>query len=135
MTRGLNAQSLLDVLRAAQELALARVRLSTQKTDDMLRSRAGLTGELTSEQAQLVGRVAWAIPRAAARVPWRATCLVQALAAERWLESRGIPSELKLGARKAGEALDAHAWLEAGGRVVVGGGTSDYRPFTPSRGA
>ena len=38
---------------------------------------------LTNEQERLVEQVAFAIPRVAKRVPWRADCLVQALAGER----------------------------------------------------
>ena len=69
-----------------------------------------------------------------ARVPWRSTCLVQALAARRWLARRGVASELVLGARKPGGAeLDAHAWLKAGERIVVGGDGQGYAPFTPPR--
>ena len=86
------------------------------------------------DAAAAIDRVAFAIPRAAARVPWRSTCLVQAIAARRWLASLGVGSQIRLGARKAGDgAIDAHAWLEADGRVIVGGETGDYRPFRISR--
>lgn len=51
-------------------------------------------------------------------------CLSQALAA-RWLLSRdGYQSELKLGARMEGGELAAHAWLERGGDVILGGADS-----------
>lgn len=120
-----------DLLRAAIELALARLALLTQKPEAWL---AEGPGEAGPGEAARIARVAFAIPRAAARVPWRATCLVQALAAKRWLERLGVASRLKLGARKTGEqALDAHAWLEAGGRIVVGGDIGDYAEFPPVR--
>jgi hypothetical protein len=66
-------------------------------------------------------------------VPWKGTCLVQALAAQRWLARLGISSEIVLGARKTGgSGLDAHAWLVAGGRTIVGGDVEGYEPFRPS---
>jgi hypothetical protein len=69
-----------------------------------------------------------------ARVPWKGTCLVQALAAQRWLARRGIASEIVLGARKTRDkSIDAHAWLKAGDRIVVGGDLEGYQPFRPSR--
>lgn len=51
-------------------------------------------------------------------------CLSQALAA-RWLLSRdGYQAELKIGARMEEGELAAHAWLERGGHVILGGADS-----------
>lgn len=51
-------------------------------------------------------------------------CLSQALAA-RWLLSRdGYQAELKIGARMEEGELAAHAWLERGGDVILGGSDS-----------
>lgn len=52
------------------------------------------------------------------------TCLVRALAAERLLARRGLASTLHLGVRRSSSGeprIAAHAWLESGGDVVVGG--------------
>jgi hypothetical protein len=63
-----------------------------------------------------------AIARAAAVMP-RATCLVQSLAGLALLERHGYPARLRLGfAGGVGRALAGHAWVESGGRIVVGGG-------------
>lgn len=64
--------------------------------------------------------VAWAVGVARRVVP-AATCLVQALAADRMLRARGVVAELKIGVppHASGE-FEAHAWLEWEGRVVVG---------------
>jgi len=65
--------------------------------------------------------------------PWRNTCLFRSVAgclALRWL---GMPAQLRIGARRAGEAADlqAHAWIqgfddealdESGYRVLSGAG-------------
>ena len=78
----------------------------------------------------MIERVAFAIPRAAARVPWRSDCLVQALAGERWLSRNGVDTTLTLGVRKDLPAeFEAHAWLTAGDRIVTGGDVSGYVPL------
>lgn len=59
----------------------------------------------------------------------RATCLPRALAGQYLLATHGYPSRLRLGVRKSGDRLSAHAWLEHQGRVVIGrvSNLSDYR--------
>ena len=66
-------------------------------------------------------RVAWAVAAIARRLPGM-TCLVQSLAADALLRRRGYQPELHIGVRARGAAvpLDAHAWVECDGRVVVG---------------
>lgn len=119
--------------RAIVELALARVRLGADHSEHLLKSktaRRAPMAPLTGDEAHLVEQVAFAIPRAAQRVPWRADCLVQALAGERWLRRRGIAAQVVIGVRKDGSVpLDAHAWLEAGGHVVTGGEIAAFVPL------
>jgi hypothetical protein len=63
-------------------------------------------------------------------MPWRADCIIQALAAERWLRRRGIPSALFFGVPKEPrKEFVAHAWLKAGERVVTGGDITGFVPF------
>ena len=62
-----------------------------------------------------------------------ATCLTQALAARVLLAQEGHSSELVLGMARVGARLRAHAWLEAGGTIVVGGGVHrEFVPFEPA---
>lgn len=117
-----------DVARAAAELLVARVCLRKWDTPRLLALR---TEGASARSSPLVDRVAFVIPRVAARLPWRADCLVQALAARRWLGAHGIATSLVLGVRKDGEALAAHAWLKVGERTVTGGDVSDYRAVDP----
>jgi Transglutaminase-like superfamily len=56
----------------------------------------------------------------AARLPWHPTCLRQALAVQRMLRRRAIPSRLHLGVTSPTEAT-AHAWVTVDGQAVVGG--------------
>jgi transglutaminase superfamily protein len=66
-------------------------------------------------------RVAWAIAVAVSCVPGARNCLVKALAGEFMLGRFGYPSQLRIGAAKTlrGE-FEAHAWLESGGKVLLG---------------
>ncbi len=117
---------LADPVRAVIELGLARLKLNRHcPTSDSTDQ-----GPLDRDQSALVDRVAYVIPRVAARMPWRADCLVQALAAEHWLASQGTSSQLILGVpRKKPDEFEAHAWLTAGGRIVTGGDISGYVPL------
>lgn len=60
----------------------------------------------------------------------RAQCLHLSLALHEWLRREGLPSELVIGVRKDGDALQAHAWVEFGG-YVVNDRARAVAPFTP----
>jgi Transglutaminase-like superfamily len=67
-------------------------------------------------------RVVWAVETAARHMPLANTCLTQALAAQVLLAQRGYPALLRIGVVKGeNDNLQAHAWLESGGEVVIGG--------------
>lgn len=77
-----------------------------------------------------IRRVTWSVGAAQRRLRW-IPCLATAIAANRLLAWRGIASKIWLGVR-AGEATTfaAHAWLEADGHVVTGGGEkSSFHPL------
>ena len=114
-----------DLGRAMLELAIARVRLGAMPV-----GAAVSLGALSPEGEALVERVAYVIPRVAARVPWRADCLVQAMAAKHWLAASGVESTIHFGVpRKKPPQFEAHAWLTAGHRLVTGGDISGYIPL------
>jgi hypothetical protein len=79
-------------------------------------------------------KIGWAISVAKRFVP-RGDCLPQALAAESILMRNGYPVELRIGVVKTHQGgLEAHAWVESGGRLVVGDltqGLSTYAPLPP----
>jgi hypothetical protein len=59
---------------------------------------------------------------AVARVcPFRATCLKRALVLYALLTRRGLSARLLLGTAKENGNFRAHAWVEHGGKVVLGG--------------
>jgi len=127
----LDRETWLDLGRAVIELAIARVRLRSRQAGDLLGSSAPADRRshqaLDRDRTRLVERVAFAIPRAGGRLPWRANCLVQALAAQHWLDRHGVESQLLIGVRTSVPSdFEAHAWLKVGERVVTGGDISGY---------
>ena len=61
-----------------------------------------------------------AFRRAANRLP--GTCLIRALALQRFLALHGVSSELRIGVAPNSTGLLAHAWLIDGERILIGGG-------------
>lgn len=76
-------------------------------------------------------RITWAAGVASRVWPATGTCLSQALTAQVLLRRNGYPARLRIGvARREGERLQAHAWVESGGRVVMGGSESTLEHYT-----
>lgn len=67
-------------------------------------------------------RIGWAVETASTVLPGETTCLAEALVAECLLEWRGYEAALRFGVDGADIDLSAHAWVESGDQVVVGGG-------------
>lgn len=126
----INFATAIDVGRATLELGLARLRLSSRPVHALVDAAPICPHKLTGRQIALVEVVTYAIPRVAARLPWRADCLVQALAAKRWLGRHGVATTLTLGVPPDKPAdFEAHAWLSVGDRIVTGGDVSGYVPL------
>jgi hypothetical protein len=113
---------------AAARLAAARVELSRRATRDILadlQSREATGGG--PARGVDVPTMAWAIAAAANTVPWRADCLIQSIAASRWLRRHGIVPDFHLGVTSGeGGAFMAHAWVELDGAVLTGGSGVDH---------
>ncbi len=78
-------------------------------------------------------QIVWAVTVAGRYVPKVGTgvCLTEALAAQTMLARRKLPALLRIVLIKGEESrLQAHAWVESGGEVVIGGGP-DLDRFTP----
>lgn len=90
------------------------------------------TTELQADQA-FIGRVAWAVALASRYVPAASLCLTRALAAHALLARRGCLACLRIGVVRGEEGeLQAHAWVESQGRIVIGG-LKDLSRYTPLR--
>jgi hypothetical protein len=75
-----------------------------------------------ADKANIISRVRWAIIIWAGRVPWKAVCFQQGLAAQMMLRHRGIGSTMYYGVAPHTEnGLGAHVWVCDGDTYVIGG--------------
>ena len=78
-----------------------------------------------------IERVVCAVTVASRYAP-AATCLTQALVTKLLLGRLGHHAIVRIGvARSYAGEMQAHAWVEAGGRVVIGGSETSLRRYTP----
>jgi hypothetical protein len=86
-------------------------------------------GRPRHDKAASAAEIARAVRLAGRYVP-RATCLVQAFAAQILLGRHGHPAEVHIGVTLAG-GFQAHAWVKSGGAILVGGAeeASKYAPI------
>lgn len=87
---------------------------------------------LDTSQRVSIQDIVWAVEAATWHLPGRAKCLARALTTQVLMGRHGYPSELRIGVAKddAGR-LEAHAWLEHDGELVIGGmrGLSKFVPL------
>src|SRR5262245_17094828 len=117
----IKAALLLGLIRIG--LRLLSLRFLKQLLDSASKRRAA--NQFSSD------RIVWAVTAASRYVLGDKPCLTQALAAQVLLKRRGYAANLRIGvSRTEGKQLQAHAWVESGDRVVVGGGDlSRYSPL------
>jgi hypothetical protein len=106
--------------RAHAALLGAQLRVWTRPAGTLVRPGPGPAtrepGPWDVERARLLARV---VDRAASSGLLRPACLVRALALHRLLLRDGITgARIRLGVRRDGSALAAHAWVEVGGAVL-----------------
>ena len=112
---------------ASGELLAARIRLSTVAAEKILRElKAPLAARPQQQRTPVasvdVERLSRAIAVAAQHVPWRSDCLIQVMAADRWLRRHHLYPEFYLGVAKDEQGVfAAHAWLRYGDLTVTGG--------------
>ncbi len=91
-------------------------------TFETKRRELGPTNRLRAKQT------VWAVHTAAKWLLGEKPCLTQALVARHLLRPYGVETSLHLGAmRSEGGAVEAHAWLERDGVVVIGGDVSPQK--------
>lgn len=120
--------------RALVLLAVTRLGLRVlpfrviRKWTEQLRSSRGLHITLDCRR---IGQIAWAVEAASRRIPGT-TCLPRAIVTHILLGRLGQASELRLGAALKPEGhLEAHAWVEVSGRVVIGEVIEGFNRFVP----
>jgi hypothetical protein len=88
----------------------------------------GGTGPADAETSLL----ARAVVRGAYRLPFATKCLVRAVALHTMLRSRHKPSHLVIAVldpRQRGQIESLHAWVEAGGEIVIGEVDFSFHPI------
>lgn len=133
---GLEALELLLLFRAQWLLLWARLLLWVVPRGQLLRPEGWqeLAGRPTEEVEASARRLALAISRAAAHGVFRPTCLVRAVALQRWLRGSGIQGgRVRVGVRMHGGEFAAHAWVELGD-LILGDTEWHVRSFTPLSG-
>lgn len=74
-------------------------------------------------------RIPWVVIGVASRFPLSLTCLVRALVGQVLFATHGHRSDIRFGVLKHDDDLQAHAWVEWEGTVVIGelSDLSEYR--------
>lgn len=105
-------------------LGAASLQLKSLPFERVMRCKAPTTaGTLTQTE---IDRLVWAVTAARRRSWLRAVCIESALALRSMLRRRGVGSTLHYGIRNdEAEGLKAHVWLSLGGKIVIGGETSE----------
>jgi hypothetical protein len=81
-----------------------------------------------------LARRLWAVNAVGRRLFSNGPCLPQALVAHVYLRRAGLPADLRIGTRKdAAGAVEAHAWVESSGHVLMGDlpDLDSYTPLAP----
>jgi hypothetical protein len=111
------------VIEAATFLVVARLAPPVIRYSALRRALGRWSARRTDRVAAPPLRVGWAVSAASRRLGF-ATCLTQALAVDAMLRRRGYPSDIRFGVRPGTgdtDPIEAHAWVESGGVVVIGG--------------
>lgn len=90
------------------------------------------TAEAQTADCGSIHRVVWAVTVASRSVPGARMCLTQALATQVLLGRRGHITHLHIGVARSDKGqLEAHAWVESRGSIVIGnlGNLSHYTPL------
>lgn len=109
-------------------LARSAVLLRSRPVSDViaLASPQILKPDASGQKPASATRIGWAIGVAAKVVPWKANCLAQAVAASRLLRRCGCEPEIRIGVRRDGRELLAHAWVVCDGETIVGAGALEF---------
>lgn len=129
--RSLVEQFELGLALAVVPLVALLLRICSFQRVQSLLGRAGRKSSLDGADER---RILWAVAAVSRRLFPTRPCLTQALAAQFLLHVRGAsPTALRIGvARALGGEVQAHAWLERDGTVLIGGEDSStlYQPLS-----
>lgn len=115
---------LLDFAWAQVELLRAQVTVWRRPIGRLIAGSRGheerTIDAATKAPEQRAAAIAMAVDRAARRGVFRPKCLVRSMALHRMLERSGIDgSVIRIGVRREGDKLLAHAWVECMGVTLI----------------
>ena len=109
-------------LRLLPYRVLRRFLFQSDRTD------AGKHSEGKNQKNEIV----WAINTGGKYILREKSCLPLALAGQTLLRLHGFPARLCLGFQKnEDESIQAHAWVESNGKVVIGGLEDEIEQYVP----
>ena|SRR5689334_18559951 len=122
--RRLSASDLLRFAWAQLELLRAQVIVWRRPIGRLIAESPAQLESARQERSNTVdqhaARIAQAVDRAARRGVFRPKCLVRSMALHRMLERHGIQgSVIRIGVRREGDDLLAHAWVECKGVTLI----------------
>lgn len=107
-----------DALVAAALLTLFWVALRIPGLPVLRRVGASAKQAANSSDAERARAIAHVVNATAMRTFGPGQCLTRSLALQWMLRGRGIASQLRIGVRRSGAGLSAHAWVECAGVPV-----------------
>lgn len=109
------------LFQAALLLAIVKLGLILFPFQTLRQWLAKISPQFTPQSPLSAEKVTWAIEVASRYIPGGVKCLTRALAARVLLARQGYITQLHIGVAKDERGqLEAHAWVESEGRVVMG---------------
>ena len=119
--------------KALVALLWARIEFSYKATDKLFRDLQHNSPSHSSQykhHKNEIKLISWAVQTAAAYLPWRTDCTVQAIAAKRLLAKHAIASDFYVGVKNDETSpFSAHAWLMCGSIYVTGYVAEQFTPI------
>ena len=116
----IEAWTLLPVVDVSLRIA------SYKTTRGVVRALLGLSPRIASVGGD-PERASYLIDVAGRRHAWHIRCLPRSMVLEGMLRRSGFECELRIGARRRGDELSAHAWVEREGRAIGEAGNVEDR--------
>ncbi|MEO0374624.1 MAG: lasso peptide biosynthesis B2 protein [Cyanobacteria bacterium P01_A01_bin.17] len=132
----LPARDRLLLLKAFVLLGLVRLglwRLSFKRLQQVLHkiSHSPQASPVASIRCSSIHKIVWAVDVSGHLMPGHVKCLARALTAQVLMSRRGYTPDLRIGvAKDQNNCLEAHAWIELEGSVVIGL-LPDLKRFVP----
>jgi hypothetical protein len=119
----LDFQLLIIALLVLNATRLGLYLLPFQAVYQQIMKVASLLAQINAKAVKQIeiARLRWAIEAVSRRLPYPPKCLARALTMQVLLRWQGYPNQIQIGvAKNQSGQLEAHAWVESNGKVVIG---------------